>query len=277
MPLKPGHSREVISSNIEEMVKAGHPRKQAIAAALSNSRKSKKANGGKLMHMDEGGNVLDAEARKHIAPHNFALAGGRYPIHDIAHARNALARVAQHGSPAEKSEVQKKVHAKYPSIGKSDGGGYADGGIVTDDMDDGAGSDWNENSVRSNGEEQALAVSRPDQVESPEYQDSERMLAKHLHERSEKNEEEELDGMADGGLVQDGPAGDEPTGTEPDLEFINDGSEEPMNSMPAKPDGAEHSEIDGVPEVTPSGLSEEAMKAIREKKMKRRMAMSSKA
>ena len=35
MPLKRGKSRAVISSNISEMVKSGHPRKQAIAAARS--------------------------------------------------------------------------------------------------------------------------------------------------------------------------------------------------------------------------------------------------
>lgn len=40
MPLKKGKSKNVISSNIREMIKAGHPRKQAIAAALSMARKS---------------------------------------------------------------------------------------------------------------------------------------------------------------------------------------------------------------------------------------------
>jgi hypothetical protein len=43
---------------------------------------------------------------------------GKYPIPDAAHARNALARVAQHGTPAEKAIVQRKVHAKYPGIGE---------------------------------------------------------------------------------------------------------------------------------------------------------------
>lgn len=34
MPLKSGKSQAVISANIREMIKAGHPRDQAIAAAM---------------------------------------------------------------------------------------------------------------------------------------------------------------------------------------------------------------------------------------------------
>lgn len=41
---------------------------------------------------------------------------GGYPIPDIAHGRNALARVAQHGTPAEKSKVRAAVKRKFPSI-----------------------------------------------------------------------------------------------------------------------------------------------------------------
>lgn len=43
-------------------------------------------------------------------------ARGSYPIMDKAHARNALARVSQHGTPAEKATVRAKVKAKYPDI-----------------------------------------------------------------------------------------------------------------------------------------------------------------
>lgn len=39
-----------------------------------------------------------------------------YPIHDLAHARNALARVAQHGTPEEKRKVIAAVRRRYPSI-----------------------------------------------------------------------------------------------------------------------------------------------------------------
>ena len=42
MPLKKGSSKKVISKNIAEMIKAGHPRDQAIAAAMRSAGKKKK-------------------------------------------------------------------------------------------------------------------------------------------------------------------------------------------------------------------------------------------
>ena len=67
---------------------------------------------------DKEAKVLTTKGRKHIKEENFALPGRRYPIHDESHARNALARVAQNGTPEEIDKVKAAVHAKYPGIGE---------------------------------------------------------------------------------------------------------------------------------------------------------------
>ena len=62
---------------------------------------------------------LTTTARKHIAPKNFVFPKEkRYPIEDKSHARNALARVSQHGTSEEKAKVRAAVHRKYPGIGE---------------------------------------------------------------------------------------------------------------------------------------------------------------
>ena len=76
----------------------------------------------------KGGNVLSAKQRQALPLSSFALPGqgsgpkgagsGSYPIPDASHARNALARVAQHGNPSQQARVRAAVHRKYPGIGK---------------------------------------------------------------------------------------------------------------------------------------------------------------
>lgn len=61
---------------------------------------------------------LTPTARSKLSASTFALSGRRYPIEDANHARNALARVSQHGTPAEKATVRAKVHSRFPEIGK---------------------------------------------------------------------------------------------------------------------------------------------------------------
>jgi len=61
---------------------------------------------------------LSYQERKSMPQSEFALPGGRYPIPDAPHGRNALSRVAAYGTPYEKKKVRAKVHAKFPEIGK---------------------------------------------------------------------------------------------------------------------------------------------------------------
>jgi hypothetical protein len=62
---------------------------------------------------------LGTKERKKLSKKQFGLPGKRkYPIPDKAHARNALARVAQHGTKAEQKKVKAAVKRRFPSIGK---------------------------------------------------------------------------------------------------------------------------------------------------------------
>ena len=65
--------------------------------------------------------VLTTKTRDKLEDSSFAIPETRsYPIHDLAHARNALARVVQNGTPAEQARVRKAVHRKYPELGKDE-------------------------------------------------------------------------------------------------------------------------------------------------------------
>jgi len=72
---------------------------------------------GTLGAMQKEAANLTAAGREKIKPKNFALPKQeKYPIHDAPHARNALARVSQHGTPAERATVRSKVYARFPGL-----------------------------------------------------------------------------------------------------------------------------------------------------------------
>ena len=65
--------------------------------------------------------LSDDSNRDKLKDSSFALPEERkYPIPDLAHARNALARVAQHGTEEEQKKVRRAVEKRYPSLKKDD-------------------------------------------------------------------------------------------------------------------------------------------------------------
>ena len=69
MPLQKGKSQKTIAQNIREMMHAGHPQKQAVAAALSTARESRAAGG--------------EAAKTHVGPIHSSVAGrtDHLPMH----------------------------------------------------------------------------------------------------------------------------------------------------------------------------------------------------
>jgi hypothetical protein len=70
--------------------------------------------------------AISSEKRKSLPKSEFGVPSkakgeqkgepGNYPIDTPKRARNALARVSQHGTPAEKASVRSRVAKKYPDI-----------------------------------------------------------------------------------------------------------------------------------------------------------------
>lgn len=63
--------------------------------------------------------VLSYKEKKALPASAFAIPDEhKYPIHDLPHARNALSRVSQYGSPDEKSKVRSKVYSRWEQLNK---------------------------------------------------------------------------------------------------------------------------------------------------------------
>ena len=79
MPLKHGSSQKVVSSNISELVHSGRPQKQAIAIALSESRKKKASGGNPLPPSKPQAQGITP----HVGPIHSAVAGrtDHLPMH----------------------------------------------------------------------------------------------------------------------------------------------------------------------------------------------------
>lgn len=126
------------------------------------------------------------------------------------------------------------------------------GGMVEEDMQD---------EVRGLPELNAMAKEDEGGIANPSQQDMQRSLAQKLFEMSE------LEEYAEGGLVVKGP-GTAPTGNKPALDWVDDGTEEPMGLEPMKAASLGHAVESSVP-MGPA-LSEEARMAIEAKKKRRR-------
>jgi hypothetical protein len=79
---------------------------------------------------------LTASARRKIPTKSFAGPDRSYPINDLSHARNALARASQHAGPSLKAHIRAAVHRKFPGIKQHDEGSHRmNGGAVRHRMD----------------------------------------------------------------------------------------------------------------------------------------------
>lgn len=139
MPLKMGSSKEIVSQNIKEMVKAGHKPKQAIAAALAHARKSKKMSDGgevKTKNQDAGQNNSATNeygvASLSDMAHNLGFADGGLVGDEPKHYRGLFDLMAQgdQGQIANPGQQDIEKHLASKIQEDDDDMYYSMGGLV---------------------------------------------------------------------------------------------------------------------------------------------------
>ncbi len=261
MPLRHGTSAGVVGSNIKEMMKAGHPRNQSIAAALSLKRKSKK--------MAKGGDVKDNPIGY---PSGASLAkGGPVKFGSTIH-YPVGASMAEGGMVGSDEEFDENEDPNTPHKGHDALRTPADmesmAEMARKDPED-YNTSLNENRYNSYSRVMENEVENPEEIEEAS------MFANALKRKAAMMEgpenpngegfhDETEDEYAMGGLVE--PEHDPDQGNKPS-EFMEQSTEEPLSDMPYKPDGLEHRIMN---DPSGPGLSKEALEAIRMKKKGRR-------
>lgn len=72
--------------------------------------------------------MMSHSQRNSLKTSDFALPKQRaYPIHDASHARDALSRVSQYGTPTEQAQVRAAVKRRYPKMSMGGMGGMGGG------------------------------------------------------------------------------------------------------------------------------------------------------
>ena len=142
MPLLKGKSQETISSNIREMMHAGHPQQQAIAAALSQSRRAR-AEGGvseKIhvgpIHSNVAGRTdhlpINVPSGSYVIPADIISAMGEGNTMAGFKYANAVFGVQQNSPEHEPVEIIAKVRRRRVSCSKDTGqfqGGITQNGV----------------------------------------------------------------------------------------------------------------------------------------------------
>jgi hypothetical protein len=132
MPLKKGSSKKAISSNIKELVHTGRPQKQAIAIALSESRKHRAFGGHTPQFMSP---PKTAGIKAHVGPIHSPVAGrtDHLPMHVPSGAYVIPADIISamgEGNTMAGFKIMNEIVRQYGGISQKYAGGGSTGEMV---------------------------------------------------------------------------------------------------------------------------------------------------